>query len=850
MHVPNFASLTAAIPFVLSALLLLSFSPRTLADSVAAMAEREIARRQANVQRAQQLLEQGRKALSFKEYEKAYIHFLDAVELLPPALENGRPRRAAIAEFSKAAMDYANWLVQQGRYEDAEKVAKTVLLPEFNPNYRPAIAFLARLEQPNGFNKTVTPEFAARREQINKLFQEAEGFYLSGRYDLAIRRYNQILELDPYNEAARRGLEQVENRKQEYFQSAYSETRSRLLWEVTKNWETPVEKTMRREATTTQQQEARGTEAILAKLNRIIIPRINLEETTLREAITFLQQQSVRLDTTGDEARRGVNIVLQLAPSGQADQQQEEPQVSPNTRITLQLSNVPLSEALRYVAELAGLRVKVEPYAVTLVPLSVPVDTLITREFRVPPDFIPVMRDDAPRGFVPRNQPQGPRSGLTGTVDAQKFLQEQGIQFPPGASATYYRSGSKLIVKNTQDNIDQIESLVNAATGVKEKLVEIRTKFIEVTQNNLEELGFDYLMGPFSINGGLALSGGDPSYPNTGAYPFNLNLPSITSGLRRGEGNNFESALLPNNVDALLQGRLFTPHPSPGIFGIAGIFTNPQFEVVIRALSQKKGADLLASPSVTTKPGHEAVVRVARKFIYPTNYDPPQISQTATGDGGAQTANVDPRTVPAPPIVPSFPSAYNERMIGVTLTVTPEVQNDNYTIDLRLTPEVTDFDGFINYGSEINTVGWSDGLGPGPDGLDLFAAFPRAIVLTENKILQPVFSVRKVTTNVKVWDGQTVAIGGLIREDNQKVQDKVPILGDVPLAGRLFRSSVEKKIKKNLIIFVSPRLLDTEGNPLRREEVDEEEIVDPLGLPSPIRPNVPTLKGAAGPRMK
>ncbi|MCX7713187.1 MAG: type II and III secretion system protein [Chthoniobacterales bacterium] len=825
-----------------------SWVPLAKADSVAAIAEREIARRQANVERAEQLLSEGRKALSFKEYEKAYVHFLDAVELLPPALDNGRPRRAAVNEFSRAAMEYANWLVQQGRYEDAEKVAKTVLLPEFNPTYRPAVAFLSKLEQPNVFNKTLTPEFAAKRDQVNKLFQEAEGFYISGRYDLAARRYNQILELDPYNEAARRGLEQVENRKQEYYQSSYDETRSRFLWQVTKSWEIPPEKTVRREASAGPQQETRGTEAILTKLNRIIIPRINLEDTTLREAVSFLQQQSIRLDTTGDESRRGVNIVLQLAQQAQPGQeQQQELQVSPNTRITLQLTNVPLSEALRYVAELAGLRVKVEPFAVTLVPLSVPIDTLVTREFRVPPDFIPFTKEDAPQAFVPRGQPQGPRSSLTGTIDAQKFLQDQGIKFPQGASATYYRSGSKLIVKNTQDNIDQIEALVNAATGVQEKQVEIQTKFIEISQNNLEELGFDFLMGPFSLNG-VAISGGDPSYPNTGNYPFNLNLPSITSGLRRGEGNNIQSATLPNNVDSLLQGTLFSPSPTPGIFGIAGIFTNPQFEVVIRALSQKKGVDLLASPSVTTKPGQEAVVRVARKFYYPTSYDPPQISQTATGDGGAQTANIDPRTVPAPPIVPSFPSAYAEQYIGVMLTVTPEVQNDNYTIDLRLKPEVIDFEGFINYGSEINTVGWSDGFGVGPDGLNLFAAFPRAIVLTENKILQPVFSVRRVTTNVKVWDGQTVAIGGLIREDGQKVQDKVPILGDVPIAGRLFRATVDKKIKKNLLIFVSPRLLDTEGKPLRREEVDEEEIVDPLGLPAPIRPTPPLSKGS--PRLK
>ena len=104
--------------------------------------------------------------------------------------------------------------------------------------------------------------------------------------------------------------------------------------------------------------------------------------------------------------------------------------------------------------------------------------------------------------------------------------------------------------------------------------------------------------------------------------------------------------------------------------------------------------------------------------------------------------------------------------------------------------------------------------------------------MTENVINQPIFSTRKVTTNVSIWDGQTVALGGLIREDVQKVNDKVPILGDIPLAGALFRSEVEQKIKSNLIVFVTARLMDAAGQLLRPEDdSDQEEIVEPLGLP-------------------
>jgi general secretion pathway protein D len=120
----------------------------------------------------------------------------------------------------------------------------------------------------------------------------------------------------------------------------------------------------------------------------------------------------------------------------------------------------------------------------------------------------------------------------------------------------------------------------------------------------------------------------------------------------------------------------------------------------------------------------------------------------------------------------------------------------------------------------------------------------RQQLLTPNVINQPIFSTRRVTTNVSIWDGQTVALGGLIREDVQKVNDKVPILGDIPMAGALFRSEVDQKIKKNLIVFVTARLMDAAGQPLRPEDdVDQEEIVEPLGLPEDLsKPNI-TAKG-------
>jgi general secretion pathway protein D len=285
-----------------------------------------------------------------------------------------------------------------------------------------------------------------------------------------------------------------------------------------------------------------------------------------------------------------------------------------------------------------------------------------------------------------------------------------------------------------------------------------------------------------------------------------------------------------NSIDALLFQQAggvagaFTP--APAIFGLSGVFTNPQFQLIIRALNQKKGVDLMSAPKVTTKSGNKAVIKVVRNFPYPTEFNAPEPPPAATGNsGGTVTAFPSGSLISGGIVTPSTPTTFETRDLGVTLEVEPVVGPDNYTIDLNLSPEVVEFEGFVNYGSPI--------LGA------LFQQFPVPAVvqttITENVVNQPIFSTRKVTTSVSIWDGQTVALGGLIREDVQKVQDKVPILGDIPLAGRLFRSDVDQKIKRNLIIFVTARLMDAEGRPVRQDE-EQEEIVEPLGLPENLPP--------------
>jgi len=826
---------------------------RAQQGAVAATADREIVRRQEGLVVADKLIAKGDAAVASKDFETAYLSYLDALALVPPGGATESEHAKLLDKFSRASVSYAQWLVTQGRYSDAEKVAKTVLLPEYNPTYKPAAQFLANLEQPDYYNKTVTPQSAADVQKVTQLLYEADGYYQSGRYDLAIRRYEQVLLIDRYNIAARKGMEAVNLERSKYQGAAYDETRGRLLWLVDRSWERPVHGI--KERTTDNLSRARGgvrdTAQITAKLNRIIIPRLDLQDTTVQDAVERLKQLSRQLDTSTDDpkAKRGVNIVLKLdsatpPPAADPSATPAEGAAAPapatataDTKITLSLSNVPLIEALRYLTELAGLKFKIEQYAVSIVPLSENIEDLVTKEYRVPAGFIPASAastDSAPSAG--RIAATVSDSRLSGRQNAMDYLQKEGVQFPAGAFAQYIPSGSRLIVRNTPDAIDFIDSLVDAAVGVQPTQVEIESKFLEISQNNLSELGFDWLLGPFSISssgvyGAGGTRGGDGTLTDSyySNFPFgSTGTNPVTAGNRSGVGTGPNSAVTANSIDALIAGvPQGTNVTSPGIFGLAGVFSNTQFQMVIRALNQKKGIDLMSAPKVVAKSGRKAVVRVAREFPYPTEFNPPEVPEAqSTSNSTLLSANSGVISVSGT-VTPTTPTAFEKRDLGVTLEVLPQIGPDGYTIDLDLSPEVVEFDGFINYGSPI--------LGPTYNSLTgTFSTFE----VTPNVINQPIFSTRKVTTSVSIWDGQTVSLGGLIREDVQKVQDKVPLIGDVPLVGRLFRSNVDQKIKRNLIIFVTARLLDAEGKPLR-QDFEEDPVVEPLGLPEDLpAPNI------------
>jgi general secretion pathway protein D len=832
--------------------------PQGYGSGVPSIATNYVIQLQERVKKADEAALRGSTLMADGDYQGAIDQYRNALELLPDAPTTETRRRAYIKQFARASVLLGTKRAEEGRYPEAIALVEEVLEPSVDPDNIDAKRLLERLNDPDYYSPALTPAHLQRVSRVKLALKTAQGYIDLGDYDRADREFHKALTDDPYNTAARRGQEEAERNRMNYYDAAYDHTRSRMLAEISAGWESPVPAgidggppvMIPTDNTTTD------IRRIEEKLKTIIFPSVEFADTPLNDAIMFLQQRSVELDVNElDPTKKGVNIVLDagilggggaaaapVAPAGDGFGfgDAAAPAVGGggggvgDTRITLRLSNVPLAEALRYTTSLAQLKYKVEAQAVVIVPLSTPDADMFTNVYVVPPTFLSTQAGGAGAAAGggaaadPFADPVAAGGGglKAGRPSAKEILESSGISFPTGSSAIYNGSTSQLIVRNTADQMELVEAYIESIVTGVEKQIYITSRFVEIAEEDGEELGFDWLLGPFNLGSTPRVFAGGGTNGNTNSpataadYTFGNALGQpVTSGLRSG-GQAIDS----NSIDALIAaasgnaggaGSLL----APAVFGIAGVFTDPQFQVVIRALSQKKGVDLLSAPSVMARSGNRAKIEVIREFIYPTEYDPPEIPNTfgSTGIIGA------PGTAGGSfPVTPATPTAFETRNTGVTLEVDPVLGADEFTIDLNLAPEVVEFDGFVNYGSPISTTA-TDLLGN-----------PTTLVITPNIINMPIFNTRKVTTQVTIWDNQTVALGGLIREDIQDVEDKVPFLGDLPAVGRLFRSSVELHLKRNLTIFVQAQLQDPSGQPIHGR-IQDEPLPEPVPRP-PITP--------------
>ncbi len=808
-------------------------------SSLSGLAQREMIRRQDAVTEGDALLNEGRAAYAKGDYQQAVDKYRQALDRLPDAPMVSDRRASYVAHLSDASVALSMQHRKVGKYAEARTLLEGVLAAD--PNNGEAKRELGYLDDPIRTNPALTYEHTQNVDKVRRGLYTAEGNFNLGKYDDAKREYEKVLRVDSFNSAARRGLERVATAKSDYYRAAYDHTRAELLGQVDAAWElsVPADAPEGAEISVGPGGDSEGVAYIQEKLRRIVIPRIDFEDTTVEEAIDFLRLRAAELDTTEvDPAKKGVNFVIRrprAAAAGAAPDAAGEAAPAEGLPIggdpgslrvrELRIRNVPLSVALKYICDQTKLRVKVDDFAVALVPQTESGEDIFTRTFRVPPDFGGSLDGGSEGGASAEADPFAePSAGNANKIQARKpikdLLAANGIVFADGSSATL-SSGGVLLVTNTPSELDKVEQLVSAISNTKPKQVKITTKFVEISQENNDELGFDWIVNPFGLSannlfgsGGTmgnqgGRTGSDFVSPVNGtsvdgipADPDQFTSNGVTNGLRSGD-----QAINRNNIDAILNNPNRTAQSAnvaPGIMGLTGLFSDGQVQMIMRGLNQKKGVDLMTAPSVTAKSTQKATIEIIREFIYPTEYEPPELpNSTGSSFGGGLDGLLGGGGGGSFPVTPATPTAFDTRNTGVTLEIEPTIGENDFVIELRFVPEIVEFEGFINYGSPIQSPG-TDALGN-----------PVVSVITENRIEMPVFSARRVNTQLTIYDGYTVAVGGLMREDVQNVEDKVPILGDIPVIGRLFQSKAENRIKSNLIIFVTAQIIDATGRPLR-----------------------------------
>jgi general secretion pathway protein D len=815
-------------------------------------ANAEAVSRQQLIISANQAISDGQRLLGSGNYDEAAKRFQYALDASPPGGVSATSYNRAEAGLAAAEAGQAQELAKDDKFAEAAKLLQqAVILQPDNPVYaadieelkKQQMAYEEQVRDPEGTvnNPAVTDEFKSQVAASQKLLFQGDAYFRTGQFDKAEETYSKILLLDPYNKAARDKMDHIERYKERAAGFRHEQYEGAAMEKVDHQWSEVISPDIVAGPSTSGPTVVASHRAeITRKLQSIIIDKVNFEKLDIAAVIQFLQQKSKELDPD----HQGVNFVLRLnsdmsapvdataaatgatppaAGGAPADATATPTPTAPTTalsqgpihrEVSITLTDVPLSEILGYVISQTNLQYSVEDYAVYLRPSVDEGETLSVRTFLVPPNFFEGSTLKVTLAATTDNA----LTTIEGvSANAQKSLTDKGIRFPAGASAVFLPGSSKLVVRDTPEQLDEIANLIDQLSKETPQ-VQIEAKIAEFTQDAIKGLSFNYLGGNIGTIGATGV--------DLGAQTA-LRTPDFA-----GSGNG---GLSPNSIDSLIEengasalnypiegtsGPLVAPNTSNQLI-IGAIIDGKGFAMVMDAINNMKGVSLLSAPSVTTQNGLKANIDIVREFPYPTSFEKPKLSNNSelSYPGG-----IGPLSMAIPPT----PSEFVTQDVGVSLEVRPTTYPDQ-RIDLDITKaQVLDFDGFINYGVPITTR--TSPVNPPQE--------QEGTVLTDGVINQPVFNLRSMVTNLQVLDGQTAVLGGLLNENTREVNDKVPVLGDIPLLGRLFQSKVTERTKKNLLIFVTARLIRSNGRAQYIKTLNAEPQEEALPEPEAIGPGI------------
>ncbi len=234
-------------------------------------------------------------------------------------------------------------------------------------------------------------------------------------------------------------------------------------------------------------------------------------------------------------------------------------------------------------------------------------------------------------------------------------------------------------------------------------------------------------------------------------------------------------------------------------FGIGRIAaTGVNFAAMIRAIQGDSTTNLISTPSTVTMDNQEAQIKVAQEVPFITG----QFSSTGSGNDGS----VNPFTT------------VQRQEVGTILKITPQINEGGALVQLKIDIESSALSGTTGDANSAIT----------------------------NK--------RTISTNVLIEDGGIVVLGGLIQDGDQRGEQRVPYLGRIPVIGELFKTRNRKREKRNLMVFLRPKILrdglataietDAKYNYIRNEQMKatrpKSEVLPLLPFtPEPVLPPIP-----------
>ena len=807
------------------------------------------------------------------------------------------------------------------------------------------------------------PEYKKDRDLIRKRLRLSAQYMAVADLGSALEQCDLVLRSDPYNQQAIALRSRIQRKRQMIIDKEREATRNGMIADVGRAWR-PVYAVDSMEFKNLDggtmktpiggDPERSIEQSIEKRMKEMMLPSIAFRPpATIIDAVDFFRQASKDFDRPEIPVdQRGFNFILTLnktltgggdAPAGDNNAEAafgaaaEEnvsdgavPQI-PN----ISASNLSLWESLDHVCKQVGFKFKVQGSVVMVMPKNMTTDELITRSYNVVESFVDRM-NDASSGL--KDQKAGDFGGGGGGGDNaansndeeawKKYFEEMGVTWPANSRIKYIKAIGKLRVTNTADQLAILEQALNEL-NVTPFLIEIETRFVEVAQEDLNSLGFEWLLNSdysFNVGGKLKkalnlkdgawnignsgylqtagektvtttegstysnTSGSSASTTSESTAQYNVDGagnytrladaligpnstttstgpditrtttgPDVSSTLtetytwngsaatgwsnrdvegaryNRANGNRTGKNMGINAVNGTdyTTGMRYLSNSDNHISG-KGASNNDQFmkinaflgnadiSMILHMLSQRSDTDLLSAPKVVTKSGQEATIKVVTIYRYPTDYD-----VTIQSTSGGSSSGYNSSGSSSGKILPMVePQNFETQEVGVILTCTPDVSAEGQMINLQLTPKVIGEPEWRDYGMKVpleavmgekSMFGQMNIQGTASE----LAGLMNSVSQSNNNsdeiqwftvpMEQPFFKERSIDTHVSIYNGATIVMGGLITEERKSMEDKIPFLGDIPYIGRLFRSRSEWSNKRNLLIFVTARLVDPRG---------------------------------------